>query len=356
MSKSNVLGRIPLTARIGLALVLIPLAVLGVWAGWYFTRSWEPVNMPISLARGHIRAGFDINVESVYAIELDFSQDRVLQRHPCPNDSMACDSVSLAGAPWSVSSGGKPFAGGRGQPAPEDLWERRSIGAFQCGQGVYVLDIDPVEDQSRLNFYVPRLVIFEVGGRKNSDESLWVAALSLLALVLCGPVGASMSILAAVHWRQEKRAAILRNHPLTQPGPAGNGFLPGSSKTVGFRRRTPKSALGRPFSKPYHQSLTMLLVFMIMWAVMVVLHDIERVIPMGLPIHLIRPGVTAPRSPGIQPLLVRVVRDGHSAKLYVGSDPVAWEDLGALVKNELARRPPDWPVRHRDWGVCSGRS
>lgn len=64
----------------------------------------------------------------------------------------------------------------------------------------------------------------------------------------------------------------------------------------------------------------------------------------GLRVHLIRPGVTAPRSPGIQPLLVRVVRDGRSAKLYVGSDPVALEDLGALLKNELARRPPDWPV------------
>jgi hypothetical protein len=94
VSKSNVIGRIPLTARIGLALVLIPLASLAVWAGWYFTRSWEPLNIPISLARRHIRAGFEINVESTYAIELHFSEDRVLQRHACPNDSMDCDSVS----------------------------------------------------------------------------------------------------------------------------------------------------------------------------------------------------------------------------------------------------------------------
>jgi len=63
----------PLTVRIGLAVVLIPLAMLGVCAGWYSTRSWEPLNMPVSLTRGHIRAGFDINVESSYAIELDFS-------------------------------------------------------------------------------------------------------------------------------------------------------------------------------------------------------------------------------------------------------------------------------------------
>jgi hypothetical protein len=167
--------------------------------------------MPISLACRHIRAMFDINVENIYAMELDFSQDRVLQRHPCPNGSMDCDSVSLAGAPWSVSTGGKPFAGGRGQPAPEDLWQRRSIGAFQCGKGRYVLDIDPVEDHSRLNFYEPHLVIYEAGGRANSDPFLGVGLLSLLALLLCGPVGAFMTILAAIHWRQEKLARVLEN-------------------------------------------------------------------------------------------------------------------------------------------------
>jgi hypothetical protein len=30
--------------------------------------------------------------------------------------------------------------------------------------------------------------------------------------------------------------------------------------------------------------------------------------------------------------------------LYLDSKAVAWEDLGALLKKELARRPPDWPV------------
>jgi hypothetical protein len=345
VSKSNVIGRIPLTARVGLALVLIPLAVLGVCAGWYSTRSWEPLDMPISLARGHIRAGFDINVESTYVIELEVSQDRVLQRHPCPNDSMECDSLSLAGAPWSISTGGKPFARGRGQPAPEDLWERRSVGAFQCGKGHYVLDIDPVEDQSRLNFYEPHLVIFEAGGRANGDPVLGVAALSLLALLLGGPVGIAMSILAAVHWRQEKLVVFWKTYPLTQVGPAPVPLLLGPGK-IGSLTRRPRSLLPRPFARLSQTSLVLVLTLATVWIAVVVFVSGEGMLipPRGLPIHVVRPGFVAPRSPGIQPLLVRVVRDGNSAKLYVGSDVVAMEDLGALLKRELARRPPDWPV------------
>ena len=321
--------------------MLIPLVVLGISASWYVTRSWEPVNMPISLARGHIRAEFDINVESVYAIELNFSQDRVLQRHPCPNDSMECDSVSLVGAPWSVSSGGKPFAGGRGQPAPDDLWVRRSIGSFQCGKGHYVLDIDPAEDQSRLNFYEPHLAIYEAGGKANRDGSRWVGALSILALLLGGPIGASMIILATIHWRQEKLATRWKKYPLTQAGPVDNGFLPGSIKIGHLSRRRPRLSIARPFSRPSTHSLVVVLTYVMVWIPLVVAMGLERKIPTGMAIHLIRPGVAAPRSPGIQPLLVRVV---VGPSLYIDSDRVAWEDFSAVLHTELSRRPPDWPV------------
>ena len=48
--------------------------------------------------------------------------------------------------------------------------------------------------------------------------------------------------------------------------------------------------------------------------------------------------------------------DGRDPRpsLYVGSQFVAWEDFSALLKKELARRPPDWPVYvegdpHLEW-------
>jgi hypothetical protein len=138
-----VLGRISLTLRIGLALVLIPLALLGLSAGWYFTRSWEPLNIPISLTRGHIRAEFDINMESLYAMRVELN--------PAPTRSS--DAVNVAAVAWSVSKGKSLLASSTGEPA---------------------LTVDVLEDQSQLNLYQPWLFIYEAGGRKSSSSDLGV--------------------------------------------------------------------------------------------------------------------------------------------------------------------------------------
>lgn len=339
------LGRISPTARIGLALVPIPLASLGGWAGWYFTRSWEPLNIPISLARGHLRAEFDINIESLYAIKLQLNQDREAERFPCPDATFSCDTMSLAGAPWSISNGESVLATGRGEPQDQDIWWNRSVGTFQCGKGHRVLTLDVFADQSRLNFYEPHLVIYEAGGKDVSTSAL--GALSLLALLLGGPVGASMTILAGVYWRQANLAAFWKANSLTLPGPAPHRFLPVALKTITISRRV-KSGIERPLSlsRLSTHSLVLVLTFMILWTTLVVATSLERIIPWGLPVQVIRPGVTAPRSPGIQPLLVRVRRQGQDlrATLYVDSQIVASEDFGPLLKKELASRPPDWPV------------
>ena len=77
---------------------------------------------------------------------------------------------------------------------------------------------------------------------------------------------------------------------------------------------------------------------------MVVSVSLERVVPRGLRIHVVRAGATAPRSPGIQPLRVSVRGDRKNQRFFVDFQPVAWEDFDALLKKQLARRPPDWPV------------
>lgn len=149
-----------------------------------------------------------------------------------------------------------------------------------------------------------------------------------------------MIILAEKQRRQDNFATLFKGSPPAPLGPAPQRFLPSARKTTAMSRRV-KSSIERPFARLSQHSLILFLTFMVLWTIWATITPLAR---HGLRVHLIRPGVTAPRSPGIQPLLIRVVSDGHSAKLYVGSDPVAWEDLGALLKNELARRPPDWPV------------
>jgi hypothetical protein len=267
-SEFSMAGRISLTARIGLGLLLIPLGALAVWTPWYSTRYWEPLNIPISLARGHLGAEFDINVPSRYTIEIRMNPTREEERPRCADGSLTCGAVTLIGARWSLSHHEDVVAGGVGEPN----------GTFECDGGHYILDIDAPEDQSRLNFYEPRLVIYEAGGKSDSTSAL--GALSLAALVLFGPLGASMTILAAIHWRQEKLATFLKAHPLTQAGPAGEGFVACSTKTDPLRRLRPKSSTARPLSRLSAHSLVMFLTFLIVWIPWAL---ITPLFPHGLP-------------------------------------------------------------------------
>jgi biopolymer transport protein ExbD len=338
-----VFGRISLTARIGLALVLIPLACLAGWASWYFTRAWEPLNIPISLGRSHTRAEFDINVDSSYLIRVEMNTDRESGRVFCADGFRACESVSAAVASWSVWNGGRLVVSGKGERADPRVWWYRWPGPFRAGPGHYVLNLDVPEDQSRLDLNEPHLVIYETGRRYfgSQDQGFYAFLISLL----CVPLGAWMIILAAKQRREDNFPTLFKGFP-TPPGQVPGGFRPVFFRTTAGRSHRVKSSIPRPFSRLSAHSLVLMLTFLVGWTAMVVLRCLDYVVPMGVPIHLIRPGVTAPWSPGIQPLRVSVRRDGRNPRpsLYVDSQLVAWEDLGALLKKELAQRPPDWPV------------
>ena len=49
-------------------------------------------------------------------------------------------------------------------------------------------------------------------------------------------------------------------------------------------------------------------------------------------------------------MLIRIVPQAESqgnrlpAKLYVNSQPVAWQDFAAILQLQLIQRPPGWPV------------
>jgi len=63
------MARLSWTAKAGIALIVAPCLWLGTWAVWHYTRNWIPVDIPISLSRGHVRtAEFKINVESDYSM------------------------------------------------------------------------------------------------------------------------------------------------------------------------------------------------------------------------------------------------------------------------------------------------
>lgn len=62
-------GELPPRVSIGLAGILPAAATYGGWEWWMATRTWVPLDMPISLAQGHIRSsGFTINLDAGFGI------------------------------------------------------------------------------------------------------------------------------------------------------------------------------------------------------------------------------------------------------------------------------------------------
>ena len=66
----------------------------------------------------------------------------------------------------------------------------------------------------------------------------------------------------------------------------------------------------------------------------------------GLLVRVTRPGIHLPQSPGIQPLLIWVEPDqrGKEPQLFIDSQRISWHDLDSILRKEIVRRPPDWPV------------
>jgi biopolymer transport protein ExbD len=78
-------------------------------------------------------------------------------------------------------------------------------------------------------------------------------------------------------------------------------------------------------------------------------------LPVGLKIRLREPEIEHGRMPGLQPLRIYVGYDGHQPIVTVDSQAVSWDDFATVLKRELWRRPPNWPVyldgdRDMEWG------
>lgn len=200
-------------------------------------------------------------------------------------------------------------------------------------------------------------------------------AYGVLAFLLLAPIGTFLLIRAAIWRRMERLDALARACSLTQPwrklqpphaGGAGSqlavaGADRGKSRpptaprarslsVAGYRYPKPNPASRPSFAKMSWLGLIVLLCYIVIAIPVWVTAWTNQVIPRGLKIRILRPGVQAPVVSGIQPLLVRLVCDkgacgrGREPNLFVNSQPVAWEDFDAVLRKELSRRPPSWPV------------
>ena len=140
------MARLSLTAKAGIILIAGPCLWLASWALWHYTRSWEPVDIPISLAPGHISTSIKIKFESDYAIYIYLgTREEDYVRVPCSGGSGECYlDLTMIQATWSVGSGGKVGVDGAG-PVSARLMKSPSgwgaaLGRFHADRGIYMLD------------------------------------------------------------------------------------------------------------------------------------------------------------------------------------------------------------------------
>jgi hypothetical protein len=195
---------------IGILLIIVG----GSWALhdgiWYRTRTWRPVNQPISLTVGHIETPkFVVNVEENFAVDL--AVDRSVPSDISVNVLGIGDLISQNNEDkpgfklaWAVKSGNETVETGISDGRGEGYWGSatgRRLGFFHAQKNKpYTVQIDVIEEGSKLAPYHPRLLVhvdlFTLDG--------YAMGTGIMVLIGegIGAIGLLFLIVGAVlHWR-----------------------------------------------------------------------------------------------------------------------------------------------------------
>ncbi len=217
--------RLKRTGWIGVALIVIGVVPLICWTVWFRTRTWCPVDMPVSLAQGsHFSTGeFAVNMNVQYEIQVASENKIPLDTLECllgTRNPAGCSVPSALRLRWVLFSDGKSLkgtsddtaTGGYGESGPSGE-AARSVGFFKAEKGRrYKLDIDVLADGSSLAVTNPHLRISVLDPSYESG-----LVLSGLLRLVCGVivlVGAVLLVMSVLKQRGNPLPADSR------PGPA----------------------------------------------------------------------------------------------------------------------------------------
>ncbi len=173
--------RTPTAARIWLSTSLLCAGFLlfPTVNRWMETRTWVAVDMPISLAPGHIRTGsFPINLSADYQIEIELN-DYGYGQGP------ECEAYKVVQTRWWLYRDGHVDSNwvddwyNRWDAEPNGPLTGSYLGVFDSSPGRYTLDVEILPGATCLQAFQPRLRVF-------SDDSDyvrggWIRAAALLA-------------------------------------------------------------------------------------------------------------------------------------------------------------------------------
>jgi hypothetical protein len=181
---------------VGIGFICVGIASYGSGILWFATRADRPVNVPISMAVGHVRTpGFKVNRNAIYTIKIEVKKNIPFDTLNCllgtaasSTELQECrDRPSVVKASWVLSSDGQTVAHGSTDDYRDGDWRNDSIsrflGAFRSQNGrPYVLDLDVLADGSALGAGQPHLKV-EVSSAVYETEIVEDAILSFSTMV-----------------------------------------------------------------------------------------------------------------------------------------------------------------------------
>jgi hypothetical protein len=193
------------TGLAGFTLVFLGIGAYGTSIAWLRTRTMNPVNIPISMAIGHVRTReFKLNLDMPYTIDIEVQKTIPVQTLNCLLGTRVVDSSGtfedcpdrppVIKASWLLTSDGQIVAKGSSDDHRYGDWREdsisRELGNFQSQSGRrYVLDVDVLADGSALALGKPRLKVkADPGPFWNPPFQSFVLFFVMIVLVLIGSI------------------------------------------------------------------------------------------------------------------------------------------------------------------------
>lgn len=309
----------PKLAALGPAVILLLVGSImpGAVDYWYHSRTFEPLNFPISCARGHVTTpDFYINVHRFVEVSVQFDP-------LSPIDPPGCLAGSLK-TRWASYRHNR-----RIREVVSDTGQHW-LGSFGVQEnGSYRIEIDILSDTACLDTYHPRLVVWTstLPDDRWHEDAYPIAA----ALVFTGGALLLFSVVSTLSHNASCDTEIATYESITSEHP-----------------RPPRRSLPRFVLNPHTFGFIATIVFtLVTFFKFVESPDRSR----GFVLNLLKSDRATPASkfPGADdwatPIIVRIADKGRhqEPQLYVNSLSVDRAGLEAAIKRELARRP-QWVV------------
>lgn len=325
ISASELTMRLPTASRIVASAVILcaGIVIFPAYKLWTDTRTWVALDMPVSLAPGHIKANdFYINVNATYSITF------TLTEYESPQNP-ACNTFDTLRTRWWLTRDAKVVAtwqdywgdywnASKGFPAPGN-----NLGYFDSTKGRYDLDVEVASDASCLQEFHPRLTVWTYNGDYVRNGSIYDAVI-LLSWALIG-ISVAFALTSAAE-------------------PIPTRVVHGESLPIFARLREEREAAPRKLLLMGPASVIPTIAYFLATfaAVLLLIFAPFRLVQWqrsrGVPARLVRPGMTWENDRYGTGILVYVRGNGE---IYLNSRLVSAQELPGALEDAFLRNG-DW--------------